>query len=121
MAISAGRLLFGNRLMVSARVIALAVHFTMARDAAAQAVMGQPIPLMDRQREIALALSSCPSTLAEKACNEELLPHREADLRATVRTPSQSLNRYESGVLPASSHCFWLPTDKCPAPFFSNV
>jgi len=48
MAMTAGRLLFGNRLMVSARVIALAVHFTMPRDAAAQAVMGQPIPLMDR-------------------------------------------------------------------------
>jgi hypothetical protein len=119
MAISALRSLVGNRQMVIVRVIALAVHFTMARDAAAQAVMGQPIPLMDRQRESALALSSCPSTLAEKAGNEELLQHREADLR--VRTPSQPLNRYESGVLPAASHCFWLPTDKCPAPSFSNV
>jgi hypothetical protein len=67
MAISAGRLSLGNRLMVSARVIALAVQFTMARDAAAQAVIGQPIPLMNQEREIALALSSCPSTLAEKA------------------------------------------------------
>jgi hypothetical protein len=67
MAISAGRLLLGNRLMVSARVIALAVQFAMARDAAAQAVIGQPIPLMNQPREIALALSSCPSTLAEKA------------------------------------------------------
>jgi hypothetical protein len=67
MAISAGRLLLGNTLMLSARVIALAVQFTMARDAAAQAVMDQPIHLMDRQREIALALSSCPAALAEKA------------------------------------------------------
>jgi hypothetical protein len=67
MAMTAGRLLFGNRLIVSARVIALVVHFTMPRDAAAQAVTGQPITLMDRQREIALALSSCPSTLAQKA------------------------------------------------------
>jgi hypothetical protein len=67
MAISAVRSLLGNRLMVSARVVALAVLFTMARDAVAQAVAGQPIPLMDRQREIALALSSCPSALAAKA------------------------------------------------------
>jgi hypothetical protein len=59
--------LLGNTLMLSARVIALAVQFTMARDAAAQAVMDQPIHLMDRQREIALALSSCPAALAEKA------------------------------------------------------
>jgi hypothetical protein len=53
--------------MVSTRVVALAVQFIMARDAAAQLPVGQPTPLMDRQREIALALSSCPSILAEKA------------------------------------------------------
>lgn len=67
MAISAVRSLLGNRLMVSARVIALAVQFTMTRDASAQSVTDQSIPLMDRQRETALALSACPSTLAEKA------------------------------------------------------
>jgi hypothetical protein len=66
MAISAIRSLLGNK-MVSTRVIALAVHFAMARDATAQLPTGQPMPLMDRQREIALALSSCPSTLAERA------------------------------------------------------
>jgi hypothetical protein len=66
MAISAIRSLLGNK-MVSTRVVALAVQFIMARDAAAQLPVGQPTPLMDRQREIALALSSCPSTLAEKA------------------------------------------------------
>jgi hypothetical protein len=66
MAISAIRSLLGNK-MISTRVIALAVQFTMARETAAQLPTGQPIPLMDRQREIALALSSCPSTLAEKA------------------------------------------------------
>jgi hypothetical protein len=67
MAISAIRSLLGNKLMVSARVIALAVQFTMPRDAASQAVTAQPIPHMDRQREIAMALSSCPSSLADKA------------------------------------------------------
>jgi hypothetical protein len=66
MAISVMRSLLGNK-MVSTRVIALVVQFTMARETAAQLPTGQPIPLMDLQREIALALSSCPSTLAEKA------------------------------------------------------
>jgi hypothetical protein len=56
-----------NALMAGPCVIALAVQFMTAQGAAAQAVTGQPIQLMDRQREIALALSSCPSTLAEKA------------------------------------------------------
>ncbi len=55
------------RVMVTAHIIALALQFTMARDAAAQSATTQPISLMDRQREIALALSACPSTLAEKA------------------------------------------------------
>lgn len=68
MAISTVRSLLGNRLIVTARVTALALQFTMARgDADAQAVTSQTIPLMDRQREIALALSSCPPALAEKA------------------------------------------------------
>lgn len=68
MAISTARSWFDNRLMVSACIIALAAQFTtMARDAAAQSPRGQPIPLMDRQHEIALALSSCPTSLVEKA------------------------------------------------------
>ena len=33
----------------------------------AQSVTGQPVSLMDAQREIALALSACPAQLAEKA------------------------------------------------------
>jgi hypothetical protein len=50
-----------NGLMISAAAIALALQFAMARPSAAQ------IPLMDRQREIALALSACPAAIAEKA------------------------------------------------------
>lgn len=56
-----------SKLMTSACIIPLATQLITAPGAAAQAAMDQPIPLMDRQREIALALSSCPSTLAEKA------------------------------------------------------
>jgi hypothetical protein len=56
-----------NRLMISAGTIALALQFAMARPSAAQSVTGQPIPLTDRQREIALALSACPAPIAEKA------------------------------------------------------
>lgn len=56
-----------NRLMISAAVIALVLHFTMVGPSAAQSATGQPVPLMDRQREIALALSACPAAIAEKA------------------------------------------------------
>jgi len=65
--IYAARAVLRNKLTVSARVIALAVQFAMARDAAAQSPTGQPVPLMDRPREIALALRACPAPLAEKA------------------------------------------------------
>jgi hypothetical protein len=102
MAISALRSLVGNRQMVIVRVIALAVHFTMARDAAAQAVTGQLIPLMDRQREVALALSSCPSTLAGRAGGYVL----------------EAFWLCEGAWIIA---CCCLPTDKCPARFSSNV
>lgn len=50
-----------NRLMISAGVIALALDF------AASSATGQPAPLMERQREVALALSACPAAIAEKA------------------------------------------------------
>jgi hypothetical protein len=56
-----------NGLMISAAAIALALHFTMVRPTAAQSAASQPIPLIDRQREIALALSACPAAIAEKA------------------------------------------------------
>jgi hypothetical protein len=65
--IDAMRTTLANRLMVGARVIALVLQFTMARDAAAQLPTNGPIPLMDRQREIALALSACPAAVAENA------------------------------------------------------
>src|SRR5262249_4259273 len=38
-----------------------------AADQAARAAGSQPPPLMDRQKEIALALSSCPPSVASKA------------------------------------------------------
>jgi hypothetical protein len=55
------------RAVIAAGVIVLALQFTTSRDAAAQSVTTTPIPFTDRQREITLALSACPSTLAEKA------------------------------------------------------
>jgi hypothetical protein len=67
MAICAVRAMLRSKLMISAYIIALVVQCTMARGAAAQSVTGQPVPPMDRQREIALALSACPAPLAEKA------------------------------------------------------
>jgi hypothetical protein len=68
MVISAVRSLLGNKLMISARVIALAVQFTMTRDAAAQSVTDHLGPLTDRQRdEVALPLGVRSRNLAEKA------------------------------------------------------
>jgi hypothetical protein len=56
-----------KKLQIRARLIALAFQFTIAGGAVAQSPAGQPVPLMDRQREMALALSSCPAPVAEKA------------------------------------------------------
>ena len=56
-----------NNLMMAGFLLALAAQFTIAQNAAAQPATSQPLPLMDRQREIALALSACPPTVAEKA------------------------------------------------------
>jgi hypothetical protein len=67
MPISSARAILCNKLRTGACVIALAVQFTTVRDAAAQSAAGQPIPLMERQRETALALSACPAPVAEKA------------------------------------------------------
>jgi hypothetical protein len=65
--IYAVRAMLRNKPMITASVIALAFQFTIARNAAAQPATSQPVPLMDRQREITLALSACPAPVAEKA------------------------------------------------------
>jgi hypothetical protein len=67
MTIDTVRAMLPKRLMMGACVTALAIQFTMARDAAAQSPTSGPIPLMDRQREIALALSACPAAVAKNA------------------------------------------------------
>lgn len=55
------------KFMIGGATLALAVHFTTAWEAAAQPSTGRQPPLMERQREIALARSACPPTIAEKA------------------------------------------------------
>jgi hypothetical protein len=57
-----------NRVIIGARIVMLAFQLVTTHDAASQSLSAnQYPPLMDRQREIALALSSCPTTLADKA------------------------------------------------------
>jgi hypothetical protein len=67
MTICAQRTKLFCRAVIATAVIVLALQFTTSRDCAAQSVTTTPMPLTDRQREIALALSACPSTIAEKA------------------------------------------------------
>jgi hypothetical protein len=57
------------KLMIGGRILALAVQFTLARDATAQLETDQPVPQMDRQFESACALSACPATVAENTGN----------------------------------------------------
>jgi hypothetical protein len=104
MVISAVRSLLGNKLMISARVIALAVQFTMTRDAVAQSVTDQLGPLTDRQRgEVALPLSVVPATLAEKAGVYVLPGIRRAGVsaRGNQRRPIQlrGVNFIKSGII----------------------
>lgn len=66
MTIHGARVTLADGLTIGASVVALVLQFAMTRDAVAQSATSQP-PRMDRQREIALALSSCPGTIAEKA------------------------------------------------------
>ncbi len=57
-----------NRMIIAGRAVMLALQLITTHDAASQPLpANHPLPLMDREREIALALSSCPATLAEKA------------------------------------------------------
>lgn len=59
--------LLGTKFMIGGAILGLAIHFTTAWEAAAQPSTDRQVPLMDLQREIALALSACPPTIAEKA------------------------------------------------------
>jgi hypothetical protein len=62
------RAIHRNRMIIGARVVMLAFQLVTTHDAASQSLpANQPLPLMERQREIALALSSCPTTLTDKA------------------------------------------------------
>jgi hypothetical protein len=56
-----------QRMIIASRVVVLAFQLVTTHDAAAQSLPANQPPLMDRQREIALALSSCPAALADKA------------------------------------------------------
>ena len=47
-----------TKLMIGGRILALAIQFTLARDAAGQQATSQLVPLLDRQSEIALVTSA---------------------------------------------------------------
>jgi hypothetical protein len=74
------RAMLRNRMIIASRVVLLALQLVTTHDAAAQSLPNQ-LPLMDRQREIALALSSCPTTLADKAGVYVLEPSGYAKVR----------------------------------------
>ena len=57
------------KLMIGGRILALAIQFTLARDATAQLATDQPVPQMDRQFASACALGACPATIAENTGN----------------------------------------------------
>jgi hypothetical protein len=56
-----------HRMIIASRVVLLAFQLVTTHDAASQPLPVDQPPPMDRQREIALALSSCPEALADKA------------------------------------------------------
>ena len=55
------------RLMIGGRILALAVQFTLARDAAAQLATDQPTFQIDQRCESAFALCVWPAVVAETA------------------------------------------------------
>ena len=55
------------KLMIGGRILALAVQFTLARDAAAQLATDRPRLPMDQQCESAFALCASPAVVAETA------------------------------------------------------
>jgi hypothetical protein len=69
-----------NRMIIASRAVLLAFQLVTTHDAASQPLPANQ-PLMDRQREIALALSSCPTTLADKAGVYVLEPSGYAKVR----------------------------------------
>ncbi|MBV8744439.1 MAG: hypothetical protein JO134_05300 [Xanthobacteraceae bacterium] len=70
-----------NRMIIASRGVLLALQLVTCHDAASQALpANQPTP-MDQQREIALALSSCPTTIADKAGVYVLEPSGYAKVR----------------------------------------
>jgi hypothetical protein len=69
-----------NRMIIASRAVLLVFQLVTTHDAASQPLPPNQ-PLMDRQREIALALSSCPTTLADKAGVYVLGPSGYAKVR----------------------------------------
>ncbi len=62
------RAIHRHRMLIGARVLMLAFQLVTTHDAASQSLSAnQPSPVMERQHEIALALTSCPPALADKA------------------------------------------------------
>jgi len=60
-----------TKLMIGGRTLALAIQFTLARDAAGQQATSQLGSLLDRQSEIALVTSAyqiCESSAAKYGC-----------------------------------------------------
>jgi hypothetical protein len=60
-----------TKLMIGGRILALAIQFTLARDAAGQQATSKLVPLLDRQSEIALVTSAyqiCESSAATYGC-----------------------------------------------------
>jgi hypothetical protein len=60
-----------TKLMIGGRILALAIQFTLAGDAAGQQATSQLVPSLDRQSEIALVTSAyqiCESSIATYAC-----------------------------------------------------
>ncbi|MFZ0838778.1 MAG: hypothetical protein WAM77_15070 [Xanthobacteraceae bacterium] len=55
-----------HRMIIASRVVLLAFQLVTTHDAASQPLPANPPPPMDRQREIALALSGRPAALADK-------------------------------------------------------
>jgi hypothetical protein len=47
------------KLMIGGRILALAIQFTLTRDAAGQQATSQLVPLLYRQSEIALVTGAC--------------------------------------------------------------
>jgi hypothetical protein len=56
-----------HRMIIASRVVLLAFQLVTTHDAASRPLPVNPLPLLDRQWEIALALSARPAALAHNA------------------------------------------------------